>query len=277
MGDQSNGNRGKPLIWKVFGLQQKALRVHRGVTQEQLAALTERKYSLSTVQKVESGTLRPQPDYVADVDKALGADGMLIALSEELTKPGYPEFFQEYADTEARVQRLYTYGAHTIHGLLQSEQHARSVLTARVPLLDEDDIETRVSGRLERQALLTRKPAATLCFVIEEHVLRRPIGGPTVHKEQLDHLAACARMRNISIHVLPTDVDTHVGLDGPMTLLTTDEGRSVVYVEYQGGGSTFYASPKEVDALEQRYAMIRSQALRAPESVKFIEELAGAL
>ncbi|MGW7413700.1 helix-turn-helix domain-containing protein [Streptomyces sp. NPDC054863] len=277
MGDQGNGNRGKPLIWKVFGLQQKALRAHRGVTQEQLAALTAHKYSLSTVQKVEAGSLRPQPDYVTDVDQALGAEGMLIALLEELGKPGYPDFFQDYADTEGLVQRLYTYDTHAINGLLQTEAHARAVLSARVPLLEEDEIEFRVQGRLERQSLLTRKPPATLCFVIEEHVLRRPIGGRAAHKEQLDHLARCAKMRNISLHVVPTEVDTHAGLDGPLTLLTTEEGRSLAYVEYQGGGSTFFASPKEVDALEQRYAMIRSNALRAPESMKFIEELAGAL
>ncbi|MCX5200202.1 helix-turn-helix domain-containing protein [Streptomyces sp. NBC_00237] len=277
MGEQSKGRSGKPLIWKVFGLQQKALRTHRGLTQEQLAALTARRYSLSTVQKMEAGSLRPQPDYVTDVDEALGAEGMLVAMLEELGKPGYPDFFQGYADTEGLVQRLYKYDTHAINGLLQTEAHARAVLSARIPLLEEDEIEFRVQGRLERQTLLTRKPSATLCFVIEEHVLRRPIGGQRVHKEQLDHLVACAKMRNISIHVVPTEVETHAGLDGPMTLLTTEEGRSVAYVEYQGGGSVFYASPKEVDALEQRYAMIRSNALRAPESMKFIEELAGAL
>ncbi|MFJ6696456.1 Scr1 family TA system antitoxin-like transcriptional regulator [Streptomyces sp. NPDC091272] len=277
MGDQSSGNRGKPLIWKMFGLQQKALRAHRGLTQEQLAAMTARNYSLSTVQKVEAGSIRPHPDYVTDVDHALGAKGMLVAMLEELAKPGYPEFFQGYADTEKTTTRLYTYNTHALHGLLQTEAHARVVLSNFVPLLEDDEIEANVRGRLERQSLLARKPSPALCFVIEEQVLRRPIGGTAVHKEQLLHIADCARMRNISLHVMPTNVETHVGLDGSMTLLDTEEGQSLAYVEYQGGGSTFYSLPKEVNAMEQRYAMIRSDALRTRESLKLIEELAGAL
>lgn len=277
MSDQSDGRDGKPLAWKLFGLQQKALRNLRGLTQEQLAARTSRKYSLSTVQKVESGSIRPQPDYIQDVDDALDAQGVLTAQVEELARPGYPVFFQEYADLEGTVQRLYTYNAHALHGLLQTEAHARVVLSSYVPLMSDEQIEEHVQGRLDRQVLLTRKPPPMLCFVIEEHVLRRPIGGREAHRDQLLHIAACTRMRNVSVHVLPTEAETHVGLDGPMTLMDTAEGRSLAYAEWLGVGSAFYTHPKEVSALEQRYAMIRSQALRAPESLAFIEKLAGEL
>ncbi|MFI5808926.1 helix-turn-helix domain-containing protein [Streptomyces sp. NPDC051561] len=277
MADQSGTKTGKPLAWKLFGIQQKSLRNLRGLTQPQLAALTAHDYSLSKVQKVEAGNERPTPEYVQDIDDALEAEGILVAQLEELAKPGHPVFFQEYADAEERVQRLYKYDAHSINGLLQTEAHANTVLSARIPLLEDDAIEERIRGRIDRQKLLTRKPSATLCFVIEEHILRRPIGGPMVHRQQLEHLAACAGLRTVSLHVMPTDVDTHVGLDGPLTLLTTEEGQSAAYVEYQGGGSTFYVAPKELDALEQRYAMIRSQALPAKESLAFIEKLAGEL
>ncbi|MFJ2739516.1 helix-turn-helix domain-containing protein [Streptomyces sp. NPDC087440] len=279
MGEQGNGSRGKPLIWKLFGLQQKALRNLRGMTQEQLATATARKYSLSTVQKVEAGSIRPQPDYVTDVDHVLRAEGVLIALLEELAQPGYPGFFEEYVETEGTVTRLYKYDAVSISGLLQTEAHAREVLSSFIPLMEDDDIEANVRGRIGRQKLLTRKPSPILCFVIEEHVLRRPIGGRAAHQEQLEHIASCARMRNVSIHVMPISVTRHVGLDGSMTLLDTADGQSLAYVEYQGpvGGSTFYSLPKEVSALEQRYAMIRSDALPTKESLMLIEELAGAL
>ena len=185
-------------------------------------------------------------------------------------------FFQEYAEAEGGVQRLFSYNPLALHGLLQTEAHARAVLSARVPLLEDDQIADRIQARIDRQQLLTRRPAASLCFVIEEQVLRRPMGGSAVHKEQLEHLAACAGMRNVDVHVMPTEVETHVGLDGPMTLLTTQEGQSLAYVEYQGG-SRFYAAQKDVGSLELQYGMIRSHALRAPESLEFIRKLAGEL
>lgn len=277
MDSQDEGRDQKPLAWRIFGLQQKRLRSLRGLTQEQLADRSKRGYSLSTVQKVESGSIRPTPDYIQDADEALEADGLLLVLGEDLVRPEHPMFFQEYAEAESSVQRLFTYDNHAINGLLQTEAHARAVLSARVPLLEDDQISDRIQARIDRQQLLTRRPAASLCFVIEEQVLRRPMGGTAVHKEQLEHLAACAGMRNVDVHVMPNEVETHVGLDGPMILLTTEEGRPVVYVEYQGGGSTFYSSPKDVGVLELRYGMIRSHALRAPESLEFIRKLAGEL
>jgi hypothetical protein len=275
MGEQSSSKY--PVMWKVFGLQQEALRQKRAMTQAQLAAATPSGYSASLVQKIEAGTKKAKPSYIVEVDGVLDAQGLLIALTEEVQNAkAYPTFFAEYADIEKQVTRLYTYNAHTLHGLLQTEEHARTVLSAYVPVMEDDEIDDHVQGRIDRQALLTRKPAPTLCFVVEEHILRRPIGGPAVHREQLTHIAACARMRHISIHVMKTGVRTHVGLDGSMTLLDTAEGRSLAYVEWQGN-SAFYSLPEEVSPMEQRYAMIRSQALSADDSLEFIKKLAGEL
>ncbi|MFI5802490.1 Scr1 family TA system antitoxin-like transcriptional regulator [Streptomyces sp. NPDC051561] len=264
-----------PIIWTVFGLQQASLRERRGMSQAALALAAG--YSESLVQKIEAGKQKPQPEYVQAIDNALEADGVLVAITSKLKVLRYPHFFQRYADTEKLVKRLYAYDALSINGLLQTEAHARAVLSARIPLLGDEEIEANIEGRLDRQSLLGRKPPPTLVFVIEEHVVRRPIGGREVHRSQLLHIAECGRTRNVSIHVMPTDVETHVGLDGFMTLLDTAEDQSLAYVEWQGGGSAFYTTAKEVNALDQRYAMIRSQALRAPESLAFIEKLAGEL
>lgn len=276
MGEQSGG--GYPVMWKVFGIQQEALRQTRGMTQAELAAGTPSRYSESLVQKIEAGTKKPQPKYIIEVDGVLEAQGLLIALTEKVqSTTAYPQFFAEYADTERNVTRLYKYDALGINGLLQTEEHARVVLSSYVPVMEEDEINDHVQGRIERQTLLTRRPAPTLCFVIEEHILRRPIGGAKVHKEQLLHIAACARMRHVSIHVLETDVTTHVGLDGSMTLLDTQEGRSLAYLEWAGVGSAFYDQRSELGPMEQRYAIIRSQALSAIKSLELIEKLAGEL
>ncbi|MFF0047829.1 Scr1 family TA system antitoxin-like transcriptional regulator [Streptomyces sp. NPDC005498] len=61
-----------------------------------------------------------------------------------------------------------------VNGLLQSEEYARAVFAMWRPLLDEDTIEQRVSARLDRQKIFSRRPAPLLSFVIEESVVRRP-------------------------------------------------------------------------------------------------------
>lgn len=261
-------------LWKVFGRQQRAFRELRGRTQEQLSQRSG--YSLGQVRGVELGTRRATEKYVTHVDAALDAQGLLLAAAQDLVADRHPGWFEKYAKTEAEVRRLYTYDTHVLNGLLQTEEYARSLLSTRVPVLDDEEVENKVQGRISRQALLTRKPPPTLGFVIEQVVLEHPIGGKVAFKRQLEHLAACARMRNVQIQVMATNQEKHVGLDGPMTLLETAEGRSLGYVEVQGV-SRFIVEPKRVSDLEQRYGIIRSQALSPEESLSYIEDLAGAL
>ena len=264
----------KPLAWRMFGTQQRALRERRGFTQEELSK--EAGYSVGHVRGIELGDRKPTRPYVAVVDEALEAQGILLAVAKDLVDGRHPEWFEEYVETEKAVRRLNSYATHALHGLLQTREYAHAVLNSHVPTLDEDRVESLATARLERKALLTRKPSPTLGFVIEEWVLRRPVGGAEVMKAQLQYLAACARMRNITVQVLETGITSHAGFDGPMTLLETAEGRTLGYLEVQGT-SRFIPAPMEVGDLEARYGILRSQALSPERSITLIEDLAGNL
>ncbi|AIA03465.1 helix-turn-helix transcriptional regulator [Streptomyces noursei] len=264
-----------PLPRRVLALQQVRLRKKRGLTQEELAERAG--YSVSQVRGIEKGRRKATSSYVEAIDEALDADGLLIAVGQDLIDDSkFPEWFEEYAQTEKTARRLYSYSTHAIDGLLQTQEHAYAVTSTYVPTLEDERVEELVTARLERQALLTRKPQPTLGFVLEQVVLERPIGGRDVHRRQLEHLVRCAEMRNVSIQVIETHVVTHVGLDGPMTLVETPEGQTLGYVEVQGV-SEIIAAPVWVGDLEQRYGIIRSQALSPERSLDFIKELVGAL
>lgn len=259
----------------MIGAQQRALREKKKMKQEELAARAG--YSTGHVREVETGKRKPTLAYVEAIDRALEASGVLLTVAEEfLETRRHPEWFEEYALTEAKARRLYSYSALTIDGLLQTEDHARAVLSTNVPTLDEERVEELVSARLDRQKLLTRTPQPTLGFVLEEVTLERPIGGPEVHKRQLEHLASCAQLRNVSIQVMETNVTTHVGLDGPMMLLETPEGTTLGYVEVQGV-NRLLTDPVWVGDLEQRYGIIRSQALSPDRSLELIRAKAADL
>ena len=69
-------------------------------------------------------------------------------------------------------------------GLVQTEGYARALL-AGGGLFAPDEVEQQVTTRLDRQGLLTRDRPPLLSVVVDEHVLRRRIGGPEVMREQI--------------------------------------------------------------------------------------------
>jgi Domain of unknown function (DUF5753) len=67
--------------------------------------------------------------------------------------------------------------------------------------------------------------------VIDEHALRRPVGGRKVMAEQLDHLAEMAQRPGILIEVIPLDVGAHEGVNGAFVIAEFADTPSIVYLE----------------------------------------------
>ncbi|MFJ5213552.1 Scr1 family TA system antitoxin-like transcriptional regulator [Streptomyces sp. NPDC088354] len=260
---------------RMFGSVARSLREARGLTTDELAARVG--YSKSLVVKIERGERMPPPAFVESAEALLGdAGGVLRAAARHLERGEFPSWFEEYAELERAAACLYKYDAHVINGLLQTEDYARVVLGAHCPTLEADEVERRVRARLARQSLLTRAPAPQLAFVIEEWVLRRPVGGREVNRRQLERLLEAGALRNVTVQVMPLPHEAHAGFDGPMTLLETPDLRLLAYLEVQGR-SVLVDQRNEVSKLNQRYAMIRSQALSVGDSAKVIEQIAGEL
>ncbi|MEU4652976.1 helix-turn-helix transcriptional regulator [Streptomyces sp. NPDC023723] len=259
---------------KCFGCQVKLFREAAGLTQAQLGALVG--YSEAQVAAVEQGRRIPKPDLIDAIDRAVGARGVLMAMKKEVAKARYPSFFQRYAELEAEAVELHAYASHVIKGLLQTEEYARAVFRMWRPLQDDEAIEQGVAARMERQKLFARRPAPLLSFVIEEHVLRRPLGGRQVLLGQLEQLLLYGHQRNVELQVMPTDRDEHAGLAGPFTLIHSVDQRRMAYVEVQDM-SALYADPKKVSQLEATYGVLRAQALTPRDSLAFVEKLLGEL
>ncbi|WP_199850505.1 helix-turn-helix domain-containing protein [Streptomyces sp. CMB-StM0423] len=261
-------------ILKTFGRQQKILRERLGLTQRQLAERIG--YGFDLVAAVEQGRRIPRPEYIDQVDVALEAGGLLKVMKEEVARAKYPAFFEDFAALEKEAVELQAYDSQVINGLLQTEEYARAVLAARRPPVHEDTIQQRVAARLDRQAIFDRQPPPMLSFVLEETVLRRPVGGRDVLRAQLEHLLEIGRRPNVEIQVMPTDRDEHAGLAGPLHLIETEDQRRIAYVEVQGT-SQLIMDRKTVREIEVRYGIIRAQALTPRESLDFIEKVLGEL
>ncbi|TJZ53025.1 helix-turn-helix transcriptional regulator [Streptomyces piniterrae] len=260
-----------PVSLRILGLQMKALRELAGLTQHGLADKVG--FSESLISSVECGRRPLKEDLALKLEEAFKVPGVFMSVIEEQLKEPHPSWFQPYADAEAEAVALSAYGTHLVKGLLQTEAYARAVHIDYHPALDDDEIERRVTARLSRQKLLSRVPTASLSFILEEVVLRRPIGGPEVLREQLHHLLEIGRMRHVQIQVMPTNRTSHAGLAGPFTLVEPPDREMCAYLEVQNVGQLVTAR-RAVSAMARRYGILQSQALNAEESAEFIQKLA---
>lgn len=259
-------------IVAAFGRQLKLVRVAAGVERAELGARLG--YSASSISSYEQGRRIPPPRFIDRADEVLGAGGMLKVLKEELARAQYPAFFRDAARKEAGATALSVYAVYAVPGLLQTEEYARAVFRMQRPLLDDDVIEQRLAARLARQDIYDRRPAPLLSFIIEESVLRRPMGSWPTLCEQLEQILLISQKRNVEVQVMPTDREDHGALGGPFSLIDTAQGQRIAYAEVQDE-SRLYTSQATVRVLESRYGIIRSQALTPRESSAFIEKLLG--
>ncbi|MGW2349727.1 helix-turn-helix domain-containing protein [Actinacidiphila glaucinigra] len=256
----------------AFGRQLKLLRVRSGLERAEFGKLTG--YAAQSVASFEQGRRIPPPRFIDRADEVLDAGGVLKALKDEVGRAQYPAFFRDMARLEAEAVALHVYATQAVPGLLQTEEYARAVFAMRRPLLDEDTVEQRVAARLARQEIFARRPMPTLSFVIEESVLRRPIGGWTVMQGQLEQVMLHGQRRNVEFQVMPTARAEHCGLAGPFTLIENLDGRRMAYVEVQRD-SRLYTDRSAVRDIEEQYGILRAQALTPRESLVSVEKLLG--
>ncbi|QPP06207.1 helix-turn-helix domain-containing protein [Streptomyces bathyalis] len=265
------GDAVDPLL-RAIGRQIKFLRERAGLTQAELGERIG--YGVDLVSSVERGRRAPKPQFIDGAERVLDAGGLLRAVQDDLDRARYPARFREFATLEADAVEIHTYSNHVIPGLLQTDGYARAIYTMRRPALTEEKIEQQVEARLSRHAALDRQPPPVLSFVIEEVVLRRPLGGMPVLREQLRHLLRVGQLRHVEIQVMPTHREEHAGLVGAMTLLEPADQPRVAYTESQGR-STWFTEHCDVRIIDARYGIIRAQALTPRESLEFIEQLLG--
>ncbi|WP_457784732.1 DUF5753 domain-containing protein [Streptomyces griseus] len=212
--------------------------------------------------------------------RVLGAGDFLVHVTQRgpgvpsVAEVRYPKKIRELAKLKAAAVEVLAYGNSSVHGLLQTAEYARSLFSMRQPAYPQEEIERGVAARMARQTIFERSPAPTLGFVLEEVVLRRPLGGRMVLRRQLEHLLVMNKLRNVTVQVMPMDREEHAGIDGEIQVLKFRDGTAVGRSEGAFAGRPV-SDPKQVRILDLRCGMIRAQALTPPESTAFIERVLG--
>ncbi|MEU9218047.1 helix-turn-helix transcriptional regulator [Streptomyces sp. NPDC048376] len=231
-------------------------------------------YGEDLVYKVEGGKRIPRREYLERADQVLEAGGLIAAAWEDVKRVRYPKQVRDLAKLEAAAAEISLYANHNVHGLLQTEEHMRSLFDTWLPAYTEEDTDRMVAARLARRTVFERSPAPTLSFVQEEATLRRPVGGRMVWRRQLERLLELSELRNVSIQVMPIDSEEHFGTGGLIEVLKFADGTAVGRSEGAFAGRPV-SDPKQLRILELRYGMIRAQALTPRESRAVIEQMLG--
>ncbi len=231
-------------------------------------------YGEDMIYKIESGKRIPRQEFLDRADEVLEAGGLLSAAWEDVKKVRYPKKVRALAKLEAQAVEIGIYESHSIHGLLQTPEHAKALFEAMQPPYSPDEVERMVAARVARASVFDRSPAPALSFVLEEAALRRPIGGRMVQRRQLERLLEVARLHSVMLQVMPLDCESHSGMDGRIELLKFADGTAVGRSD-----GAFCGRPttelKHLRVLELRYATIRAQALSPRETLTFIGQLLG--
>lgn len=256
-----------PPMWRFSGNQLKRWRTKANVSREQLAAASN--YSPDTIKAMEQGVRMPTPRVLDVADELCGAEGLLSAAKEYLSREKFPPRAQEFMEREREAISLWWFEVAHIPGLLQTKEYVRALIENHVPLLDEETVEERIAARLERQSILAkRKPPVAFSFVIYEAALRTPL----VKAEQLHRLLETSRLSNVALQVLPFERVVASALMGPIVLLVNRDHERFAYTEGQLG-SHLSADPAVVSRANERLSMIRAEALSPDESARFIERM----
>ncbi|MFI8894809.1 helix-turn-helix domain-containing protein [Streptomyces paradoxus] len=231
-------------------------------------------YGEDMVYKIEGGKRIPRQDYLVRADEVLGAGGLVAAAWEDVKRVRYPKKVRELAKLEGQAVEIGVYECNSVHGLLQTPEHARALFESWQPSYSPDDIDRMVAARLARQAVFERDPAPSVHFVLEEAPLRRQVGGTMVWRQQLERLLEVGRLNNVTLQVMPTNSDAHPGLDGRIELLKFPDGTAVGRADGLFNGRPV-SDPRQLRILELQYGTLRAQALPPRESLAFVETLLG--
>jgi hypothetical protein len=172
---------------------------------------------------------------------------------------------------ESQAVRITDVASVLVPGLLQTPEYARAVMAGcGIPTLDA---ETRVATRMGRQVILSRPEPPELLTIVDEAVLRRPVGGPAVMADQLRYMVKIAERPNVTVRVIPFECGAHTGLDGPYVVLEFAKASTIVHLEHKQSG-IFVDEPQDVEPFLAATATLTETALDPAASEKLLVEVA---
>ncbi len=257
---------------EFYGEQLRLRRERAGLTQE---ALSERMIcSPSLIAHFETGRRKPTRQDARRLDEILEtSDEFFFRMRRTLDAVKVADHFEAVMEAEKTATEIYEFGLTLVPGLLQIPAYAHEIFRAVQWHWSSEEIDKRVTLRMERAEILTDPEGPELWTVLDEGAIRRPIGGPATMADQLDHLIRVARSERRLVQILPMSMGAHAAMESGMTLMRFSEAPDVAYVEGVHTGH-FMDDPAQVGRMQRIFDLLRATALSPDESLALLKSVA---
>jgi hypothetical protein len=280
---------GPTVLRMVVGAQLRRLREAKGISAVDAAYAIRATHS--KISRMELGRVSFRPRDIADLLTMYGVHdeqerSVFLALAAEANVPGWwhdsadllPSWFEAYLGLEEAASVIRNYEVQFVPGQLQTADYARAVIRLGYPDAAEEEIDRRTALRVSRQQVLTRPDGPRFWAVLDEAVLRRPLGGPQVMRDQVDHLIEAAARPNVTVQIVPFRAGGHPAAGGPFSLLRFPEPDlpDVVYLE-QLTSALYLDRRADVDSYHMVMERLCLQAAPATDTVMMLEGIRAKL
>jgi transcriptional regulator with XRE-family HTH domain len=256
----------------AYGEWLKEQRQKADLTQQQLAdaAIMTRTH----IAHIEGGRRWPSEEDAKRLDMALNTGNVLSSFRP--TGDGAPvaDHFEAARQLEQQATVIREFALSYVPGFLQTGAYAHALLRAGAyPPLSQEERDRAVVTRVERSRLLEDPVTPIVWALLDEAVLRRPVGGPEVMAEQLTQLADLVESERIRVHVIPYSVGVHSLLQSMVTLMWFEDQPPVAYVEGLHTGQ-LHDAPALVERIQGTYDLALGEALPMRESLALLRATA---
>jgi hypothetical protein len=216
-----------------------------------------------------------------EVDDSTSAE--LMGLARGAREEGWWARYEDlnlypYIGLEEAAVAITAYSMYYIPALAQSEEYARAIIKGIAPKIDADIHRQRVEARMLRQMRLEQDNPPRYRMLVDEAVLHRQVGGPSVMVAQLERILEMERQHKVTIQVIPFDAGAHAAQDSTFVFLEFDEDSElapVVYVEGLIVGQ-YYERRSDIARYREAIDSLRDAALSPRDSLALVAELKEA-
>jgi transcriptional regulator with XRE-family HTH domain len=242
------GDRQTPTVrLRRLAAELRSLRTSSGLTRDEIVERTG--INVATLYRIEHARVRPQTRTLRTLLDLYGVEEAhrdeLATLLRDARQRGWlhgyrsvlPEQYTTYIGLEGEARGVWNYESLFVPGLLQTEDYARAVIRAGLPVAGWDEVERRVQVRMERQAVLRGDSPLELWGIVDEAALRRQVGGRDVMCRQLRRLLEAAEFPQVTLQVIPFRAGAHAGMPGSFALMQFADAAipDVVYIDTMAG------------------------------------------
>ncbi|GAA4198589.1 helix-turn-helix domain-containing protein [Microbispora amethystogenes] len=284
-GNPGQSGSGPTVLRITLGSQLRRLREAKGISRSEAGHLI--RGSESKISRLELGRSPFKERDVADLLTLYGVTdaeerAAFLGLVKQANNPGWwhkysdvlPPWLNVYLGLEAGASVIRTYEPHAVPALLQTEDYAQAHIRLAQPDAMPLEVKRRVEVRRERQRILAAAERPTLWTVIEESVLRRPVGGPEVMRGQLRHLIEMGQRDHVTVQILPYGAAGHALIGQAFTMLrfTEPDLPDLVYLE-QLSSALYLDKREDLDIYTKVIERLCVEARPGHESVALLREL----